>query len=112
MRGIHLRDVQSEHIFRVTQDGDNVICSDVIPALCHLPLRSPALPLNPWRSSPTKEMVNAVVQSSERLEGAASLLAMLEDKADSEQITASELSAVRCIVEACASDLDVILERA
>jgi len=32
--------------------------------------------------------------------------------ADSEQITASELSAVRCIVEACASDLDVILERA
>ena len=57
-------------------------------------------------------MVNAVVQSSERLEGAASPLAMLEDKADSEQITASELSAVRCIVEACASDLDAVLERA
>ena len=52
-------------------------------------------------------MVNAVVQSSERLEGAASLLAMLEGKADNEQI-----SAVRCIVEACASDLDVISERA
>ena len=60
----------------------------------------------------TKEMVNAVVQSSERLEGAASLLAMLEDKADSEQITASELSAVRCIVDACASDLNVVLEQA
>ena len=57
-------------------------------------------------------MVNAAVQPSERLEGAASLMKMLEDKADSEQITASELSAVRCIVEACASDLDVILERA
>ena len=57
-------------------------------------------------------MVNAVVQSSERLKGAASPLAMLEDKADSEKITTSELSAVRCIVEACASDLDVILERA
>ncbi len=57
--------------------------------------------------SPTKEMVNAVVQSSERLEGAASLLRMLEDKADSQQITASELSAVRCIVESCAADLDV-----
>lgn len=62
--------------------------------------------------SPTKETVNAAVQSSERLEGAASLLRMLEDKADSEQITASELSAVRCIVEACASDLDAVLERA
>lgn len=47
-----------------------------------------------------------------RLEGAASLLRMLEDKADSEQITASELSAVRCIVEACASDLDAVLEQA
>lgn len=57
-------------------------------------------------------MVNAAVQSSERLKGAASLLRMLEDKADSEQITASELSAVRCIVETCANDLDVILERA
>ena len=52
-------------------------------------------------------MVNAAVQSSERLKGAASLLRMLEDKADSEQITA-----VRCIVEACASDLDAVLERA
>ena len=62
--------------------------------------------------SPTKEMVNAVVQSSERLEGAASLLTMLEDKADNEKITASELAAVRCIVETCASDLDVVLERA
>ena len=62
--------------------------------------------------SPTKEMVNAVVQSSERLEGAASLHTMLEDKADNEKITASELAAVRCIVETCASDLDVVLERA
>ena len=54
---------------------------------------------------PTKEMVNAAIQSSERLEGIASLLAMLKDRASSEQITASELSAVRCIVKACASDL-------
>ena len=38
--------------------------------------------------------------------GAASLLAMLEDKADSQRITASELSAVRCIVKTCAADLD------
>ena len=57
-------------------------------------------------------MVNAAVRPSERLKGAASLLRMLEDKADNEQITASELSAVRCIVEACASDLDAVLERA
>lgn len=62
--------------------------------------------------SPTKEMVNAVVHSSEKLEGAASLLTMLEDKADNEQITAAELAAVRCIVEACASDLDAVLEQA
>lgn len=56
--------------------------------------------------APSQEMVNVVVQSSERLEGAASLLAMLEDKADTQQITASELSAVRCIVKTCAADLD------
>lgn len=62
--------------------------------------------------APPKELVNVVVQSSEKLEGAASLLEMLEDKADTEQITASELAAVRCIVETCASDLDVVLERA
>lgn len=31
---------------------------------------------------------------------------MLEDKADVRQVTASELSAVRCIVEACAADLE------
>lgn len=56
--------------------------------------------------APTEDMVNAVVQSSEKLEGAASLLAMLEDKADCQRITASELSAVRCIVETCAANLD------
>lgn len=57
-------------------------------------------------------MVNAVVQPSERLKGAASPLAMLEYKADSEQITASKLSAVRCIAGTCASDLGVALEEA
>lgn len=53
-----------------------------------------------------KETVAAIVRSSEKLEGAASLLAMLEDRADSQRITASELAAVRCIVETCAADLD------
>ena len=62
--------------------------------------------------APPRELVNVVVHSSEKLEGAASLLAMLEDKADSVQITAAELAAVRCIVETCASDLGVALERA
>lgn len=62
--------------------------------------------------APPRELVNVVVHSSEKLEGAASLLAMLEDKADSVQITAAELAAVRCIVETCASDLGVVLERA
>ena len=60
--------------------------------------------------APPKELVNVVVQSSEKLEGAASLLTMLEDKADTEQVTASELAAVRCIAETCASDLDTVLE--
>lgn len=56
--------------------------------------------------APTKAMVNAVVSSSRKLEGAASLLGMLEDKADFEQITPAELAAVRSIVESCAGDLD------
>lgn len=59
--------------------------------------------------APSKELVNVVVRSSEKLEGAASLLKMLEDKADNEQIAAAELAAVRCIVETCAKDLDVVL---
>lgn len=62
--------------------------------------------------APPRELVNVMVQSSEKLEGAASLLAMLEDKADSEQITAAELAAVRCIVETCAGNLNVALEQA
>lgn len=62
--------------------------------------------------APPRELVNVVVHSSEKLEGAASLLVMLEDKADSVQITAAELAAVRCIVETCASDLDTVLEQA
>lgn len=53
-----------------------------------------------------EEIATAIVQSSEKLEGAASILAMLEDKAGNRRITASELSAVRCIVEACASSLE------
>lgn len=61
--------------------------------------------------APSKELVNVVVHSSEKLEGAASLLKTLEDKADSEQITPAELAAVRCIVETCASDLDAILKQ-
>lgn len=59
--------------------------------------------------APSKEFVNVMVRSSEKLEGAASLLKMLEDKADSDQITPAELAAVRCIVETCAKDLDVVL---
>ena len=56
--------------------------------------------------APTKDMVNAVVQSAEKLEGAAKLISMLEDKADVEQITPVELAAVRSTVESCAADLD------
>ena len=56
--------------------------------------------------APTKAMVNVVVQSAEKLEGAAKLISMLEDKADVEQITPAELAAARSIVETCAADLD------
>lgn len=40
------------------------------------------------------------------LEGAASILAMLEEKAGSGSVTPSEIAAARCVVESCASDLD------
>ncbi len=36
---------------------------------------------------------------------------MLEDKANGQQIAASEIAAMRCIVEACARDFDVALEK-
>ena len=56
------------------------------------------------------DMVNVVVKTSEKLEGAASLLMRLEENADVQQITSSELAAVRCIVEDCATNLGGILE--
>lgn len=62
--------------------------------------------------APPKELVNVMVQSSEKLEGVASLLEMLENKADTQRITASELAAVRCIVETCAANLGEVLEEA
>ncbi len=62
--------------------------------------------------APSKELVNTMVESSEKLEGAASLLEMLEDKTDNQQITASELAAVRGIVETCANDLGGTLDEA
>ena len=62
--------------------------------------------------APPKELVNVMVRPSEKLEGAASLLEMLEDKADNQRITASKLAAVRCIVETCAANLDGVLEHA
>jgi len=53
-----------------------------------------------------ENMERAVVESAEKLEGAAELLKLLEDKADREAITAAELAAVRCVVESCAQALD------
>lgn len=50
--------------------------------------------------------MDAIVRSTERLEGASSILSMLEDKAGGEPVTASEIAAVRCVVESCAADLD------
>ena len=57
-----------------------------------------------------KDMERAVVESAEKLDGAAELLKLLEDKADIKAITAAELVAVRCIVESCAQALDASLQ--
>ena len=62
--------------------------------------------------APPKELVNVMVQSSEKLEGAASLLEMLEDKAEKQRINASVLEAVRCFVDYCATILGGVLEEA
>ena len=60
-----------------------------------------------FSSSSLKRMVPIqVILPVEKLEGAAKLISMLEDKADVEQITPAELAAVRSIVETCAADLD------
>lgn len=53
-----------------------------------------------------KEMASTVVDSAQKLEGAASLLEMLEDKAEREGVTSAEIAAVRCTVESCAAALD------
>ena len=58
------------------------------------------------QTTPPLEAVDAIVRSTERLEGAALLLCMLEDKAGGEPVTASEIAAVRCVAESCAADLD------
>ena len=57
-------------------------------------------------------MERAIVESAEKLEGAAELIKLLEDKADRETITAAELSAVRCVVESCAQVLDASWQQA
>ena len=59
-----------------------------------------------------EDMERAVVESAEKLEGAAELLKLLEDKADNKQITAAELAAVRCVVESCAQALDASWQEA
>lgn len=58
------------------------------------------------------EIIDVVVDSAEKLAGAASLLKMLEDKADRGTVTAAELAAVRCTVESCAAALDAAWQEA
>ena len=53
-----------------------------------------------------KKMAGVVIGSAQKLEGATSLLKMLEDKAELEGVTSAELAAVRCTVESCAAALD------
>lgn len=52
-----------------------------------------------------KESVGAIVRSTEHIEGAASILAMLEEKADGERVTPPEIAVVRCVLESCAAEL-------
>ena len=54
------------------------------------------------------DVVTAIVQSSERLEGAASILVMLEENASGSGpgVKASKLAAVRSIIEASVKQLD------
>ena len=58
------------------------------------------------KSEIPREVVTAIVQSSERLEGAASILAMLEENASGPGVKPSELAAVRSIVEMSVKQLD------
>lgn len=48
-----------------------------------------------------------MAQSSEKLEGAASLLETLESKANTELIAATRFVAACYMIKACASDLDM-----
>ena len=59
-----------------------------------------------------QEVVDAIVRSTERIEGAASILAMLEEKADGGRVTPSEIAAVRCVLESCAAELDGVWKSA
>lgn len=53
-----------------------------------------------------KESFDAIVHSTKRLESAASIIAILEEKADRGRVTSGELAAIRTVAELCASDLD------
>ena len=58
-------------------------------------------------SSISASGVNAVVESDEKIEGAASLLLLLEEKVgDDGTVASSELAAIRSILESCAKDLN------
>ena len=52
-------------------------------------------------------LAGAVVESSDKLAGAASLLRLLEEKAENGgAVGGQEISAIRCVVEACAEALE------
>ena len=59
-----------------------------------------------------KESVDAIVRSTERIEGEPNLIGMLEEKADGGRVTPSEIAAVRCVLESCAAELDGAWARA
>lgn len=66
------------------------------------------------KSEVPPDVITAIVESTERLEGAASILALLEDKASGSEsgVAASELAAVRSVIEASIEQLDAAWEDA
>ena len=60
------------------------------------------------KSEVPPDVITAIVQSSERLEGAALILSMLEEKASCSEsgVQSSELAAVRSIIETSVKQLD------
>lgn len=57
---------------------------------------------------PIKSIAGDAMMVVQKLDGAASLLALLEEKADDEGVSSSEIMSIRCIIECCSKELDAL----